>query len=68
MIQAFNFAKIPFIHFGTGKLKELSKILPSYGKNLLLVMGKSSFIKSEPYNLVTSLFEQNNMGMTTFMQ
>ena len=43
MINAFNFAATPHIHFGAGKRSELSRLIQHYGRRLLLVTGGASF-------------------------
>jgi len=43
MIDAFNFAATPHIHFGVGKRSELSAIAGQFGSRLLLVTGGASF-------------------------
>jgi len=46
MIYAFNFARIPHIIFGIGKLNELYDIIPRFGKNILFVIGEKSLKQS----------------------
>jgi len=55
MINAFNFAATPHIHFGVGKRSELGAIAGSFGRRLLLVTGGASFDASP---LCTQLLEQ----------
>ncbi len=42
MKDAFDFARIPTVHFGAGKLAELPKIAAGFGSNALLVIGAGS--------------------------
>jgi alcohol dehydrogenase class IV len=54
-MNGFSFSRIPELVFGAGKLSLLSGILEKYGKQLLFVTGKDSFLKSNQANL---LFEK----------
>ena len=40
--KAFQVARLPEIHFGSGSLDELPQILAGYGRNVLLVTGRAS--------------------------
>jgi alcohol dehydrogenase len=40
--EAFNFARIPALHFGSGKLAELPKAAAAFGSEALLVTGAAS--------------------------
>ena len=46
MIPSFNFAQIPHIIFGPGRLNELYEVIPKFGKNLLFVIGETSLKSS----------------------
>ncbi len=46
MFLDFNFASIPHIIFGAGRLSDLYEIIPKYGNNVLYVIGGSSLKKS----------------------
>jgi alcohol dehydrogenase class IV len=46
MINPFNFARLPLIIFGSGKISSLPDLIMRYGQTLLLVTGKSSFVRS----------------------
>ena len=46
MIPTFNFARIPHIIFGPGKLANLYSLILQYGKSVLIVVGASSLKKS----------------------
>jgi alcohol dehydrogenase class IV len=46
MIFLFEFSSIPKIIFGPGKIAELYKIIPKFGKNILIVTGERSLEKS----------------------
>lgn len=43
---SFSIAKLPKIEFGRGSIQKLPEITNSYGKSVLLVTGKASFINS----------------------
>ncbi len=46
-IPSFSIARLPRIEFGCGALARLPTIAAGYGKRLLLVTGKKSFMESE---------------------
>ncbi|MHA1193346.1 MAG: iron-containing alcohol dehydrogenase [Promethearchaeota archaeon] len=46
MIPSFNFARIPHIIFGPGKLVNLYSLISKYRKSVLIVVGASSLKKS----------------------
>ncbi|MFX1365518.1 MAG: iron-containing alcohol dehydrogenase [Promethearchaeota archaeon] len=54
MIPSFSLARIPYIIFGVGKLDELYKIIPRYGKNVLFVIGGRSLKQSGVWEEITS--------------
>ncbi len=45
-IADFSFARMPEIHFGPGKLSLLPRLIAQRGKNVLLVTGSTSFLRS----------------------
>ncbi len=47
MVSAFNLSKIPEIYFGAGSIKILEKKIESIGNKIIIVSGKSSFLKSK---------------------
>ena len=47
MVKAFQIASTPNIIFGVGKRKELPQLIRKVGNNIALIVGKSSFVKSE---------------------
>jgi alcohol dehydrogenase class IV len=47
MVKPFQFAALPKIYFKNGKLTDLPALVKPYGRSVILVTGKSSFIESE---------------------
>jgi len=66
MIPPFSFARIPFIIFGAGKLKELYNIIPEFGNNVLFVIGGSSLNQSGKWNEIISNLENKSINFTSF--
>ena len=62
MIPPFNFARIPHIIFGAGKLHELYNIIPKYGKNLLFVIGGNSLKNSGKWDEIISTLSSKSMN------
>ena len=62
LIPSFNFAKIPHIIFGSGKVKELYKIIPKFGKNVFFVIGGSSLKSSGKLDEITSGLESRSIA------
>ncbi|MHA1932954.1 MAG: iron-containing alcohol dehydrogenase, partial [Promethearchaeota archaeon] len=58
MISPFNFARIPHIVFGPGKLSELYDILPKFGRNILFVIGENSLKNSGKWAEIESQLER----------
>jgi alcohol dehydrogenase class IV len=56
MVKPFQFARLPRILFGTGKISELTGLINTYGKLVLILTGKQSFNNSTYWeNLIKSL-------------
>jgi len=62
MISSFNFARIPNIIFGAGKLNELFDIILKFGKNILFVIGENSLKKSGKWEEITSNLESKSFN------
>jgi len=62
MIKSFSFSRIPEIYFGTGKLEVLPEKIKYFGKNILLVTGKSSFIKSSGGNRILNKLSEEKIN------
>lgn len=54
MIPPFNFARIPHIIFGAGKLLELYNFISKFGKNLLFIIGEKSLKQSGKWDEIIS--------------
>ena len=46
MVGSFRFGRVPLILFKRGKISELPSYIKDYGKNVVLVTGRKSFVKS----------------------
>jgi len=60
VVKPFQFARLPLIFFGSGKLSDLPGIAGRYGKSCLLVTGEKSFISSPQAESLLSQFEKND--------
>jgi alcohol dehydrogenase class IV len=47
MVKSFQFAALPKIYFRNGKLADLPDLIKTYGRTIILVTGKRSFLESE---------------------
>jgi alcohol dehydrogenase class IV len=57
--DAFQFSRLPLIHFGKGKLGLLPGLIKKLGTNIILVTGKRSFMGSgEAANLLNMFWEE----------
>jgi len=61
MIEHFQLARVPKIIFKCGGIAELAGIVKTYGKKIIFVTGKSSFIKSEYAAKLLSEFDKNGI-------
>jgi alcohol dehydrogenase class IV len=64
LIPTFNFARIPYIIFGPGRLNELYDIIPKFGKNILFVIGESSLKSSGKWIEIESELERASLIYT----
>ena len=46
MVKAFQFARVPKIIFRNGAIDQLAGLSASYGKKIVLVTGRKSFLNS----------------------
>ncbi|NVM44216.1 MAG: iron-containing alcohol dehydrogenase [Candidatus Lokiarchaeota archaeon] len=65
MFLEFNFASIPHIIFGAGKLNKIYEIIPKFGNNVLFVIGGSSLKKSGKWDEIESRMQKNNISFTS---
>jgi alcohol dehydrogenase class IV len=63
VINSFHFARLPRIIFGKGKISEIQGIIRGYGREALLVTGKSSFMNSQYGAMLLSSFEENRIAV-----
>ncbi|MBK9391562.1 MAG: iron-containing alcohol dehydrogenase [Bacteroidetes bacterium] len=47
MVNSFQFARIPAIHFGNGIIARLPAFASQFGRRLIIVTGKGSFLNSQ---------------------
>jgi len=64
MISSFNFASIPHLIFGVGKLNELYNIIPKLGNNILFVIGGSSLKRSGRWDEIISGLARNSINFS----
>lgn len=63
VIAPFFFAKVPPIHFGTGKLQQLPKLIRQFnGKTALLVTGGNSLEASGQLAIIATLLEESGIA------
>lgn len=67
MVKNFNFAPTPKIIIGSGKIKNLPKIIEAYGTMVLLVTGKNSFIQSDYWDKLLLQFESARIHWQHFV-
>ena len=64
MLLDFNFASIPHIIFGAGKLYEIYDLIPKFGNNVLYVIGGSSLKNSGKWDEIESRMQKNNISFS----
>ena len=57
----FNWAQTPKIEFGVGSIKSLARACSPYGKKVLVLTGKSSFISSPNWKRLEDIFRQEKL-------
>jgi alcohol dehydrogenase class IV len=62
MVKPFQFARVPKILFRNGMIAELPGIIKLYGKKIVLVTGKNSFIQSRHAEKLFHDFEKADIG------
>jgi alcohol dehydrogenase class IV len=61
MTLNFNFARIPEIHFGPGKIDSLPDLVLRYGSTVILLTGASSFRKSDKFDYLVKSFKNKSI-------
>ena len=64
MFLDFNFASIPHIIFGAGRLNELYELIPKFGNNVLYVIGGSSLKKSRKWDEIVYAMKKKNVNIS----
>ena len=62
-VFSFAFARVPEIHFGPGKLSSLPQHIARFGKNIVLITGGASFMRSVAGPRLAAALDQ--AGITT---
>ncbi|MDX9903574.1 MAG: iron-containing alcohol dehydrogenase [Bacteroidales bacterium] len=62
MVKPFQFARLPMIYFGSGKISELPGIVSYFGKSVLLVTGARSFMDSRRAGRLFDLFGSSGIA------
>lgn len=62
MVNPFQFSRLPRIYFKNGMISELPGIAGAFGKEIVLVTGKSSFLKSKSANRLFHEFDRNGIS------
>jgi len=57
----FSISRLPRILFGNGRIDELPALIAPYGRQVLLVTGRSSFRQSENWARLTQAMEQQQL-------
>ena len=65
MMLDFNFASIPHIIFGAGRLDNVYDLIPKFGKKVLYVIGASSLKNSGKWNEIESAMHKNNIDYSS---
>jgi alcohol dehydrogenase class IV len=66
MISPFNFARIPQIIFGAGKVDLLPDLLNKYGKNVLIITGGTSFSSGKAWPVLTEKLNSRSVNYQVF--
>ncbi|NVM17714.1 MAG: iron-containing alcohol dehydrogenase [Candidatus Lokiarchaeota archaeon] len=64
MFLDFNFASIPHLIFGVGKLKEIYELIPKFGSNVLFVIGGSSLKKSGKWDEIVNAMQKKAINFS----
>ena len=61
MVNPFQFARLPLIYFGSGKISDITGIVGKFGTSVLLVTGKNSFINSTHAESLLGQFRRHDI-------
>jgi len=61
MLNPFQLARTPIIHFGAGKADLIPGLVSNFGRSVLLVTGKRSFVTSAHFGRLTDSFCSNGI-------
>ena len=61
MVKPFQFTSLPVIYFGNGKITDLPGIIKVYGKKIVLVTGKNSFLQSRQAGTLFQKLEETGI-------
>ena len=61
MVNPFQFARLPLIYFGSGKISGLTGIVKRFGTSILIVTGEKSFIKSANADVLFDQLTRQNI-------
>jgi alcohol dehydrogenase class IV len=64
-ISSFCISGLPKIYFGAGTFSNLHKIIRSYGRNALIIVGGESFKQSGRYDALASQLDQSKIKYNT---
>ena len=62
MVRPFQFARLPLIYFGSGKISDLAVIAARFGTSILLVTGEKSFFESPYAKSLLNQFERQSIN------
>ncbi|HEX2976227.1 MAG TPA: iron-containing alcohol dehydrogenase, partial [Bacteroidales bacterium] len=65
MIKSFTFSGTPHIIFGPGTLTELPGIITGFGRNILLITGRSSFLSTDRASGLLNDFDNESIRYKT---
>lgn len=63
MVMDFNLLLPKRVVFGLGKFRKLPELLSFYGRKILLITGKSSFLSSDKFLEMSARMKENRMHM-----
>jgi alcohol dehydrogenase class IV len=67
MVKPFQFSRLPKIYFKTGGIADLTSIARQYGRNIVLVTGKSSFKSSRFAGSLLDDFKKKSIECNVYM-